>query len=255
MIDNSIKLGENTRLPLIKALVGSHNYNLNTSESDKDYKVFVLPTFDDLYSNTDYTQSISSDKEDMVVHDVRKLSQLFYKANVNYLEVLYSKDLQILLPKDHKSYEDLIELINKREEICKMNMPYLFHACKGMYYTYKKTMLNENKDFIESLGYAPKLAMGAYRIMDFLTRYKQFIRMDVQDPFALAINYFHEDEKHELLNIRNGIYSLDQMNAILEAKYNRTMAACEQYYLNQEEDIELKAWIDNKLKKIIKDNM
>ena len=34
---------------LIKALVGSHNYNLNTETSDKDYKVFVLPTFNELY--------------------------------------------------------------------------------------------------------------------------------------------------------------------------------------------------------------
>ena len=34
-----------------KSLVGSHNYNLNIETSDKDYKVFVFPTFDDLYFN------------------------------------------------------------------------------------------------------------------------------------------------------------------------------------------------------------
>ena len=31
------------RTVAFKSLVGSHNYNLNTPESDKDYKVFVLP--------------------------------------------------------------------------------------------------------------------------------------------------------------------------------------------------------------------
>ena len=50
-----------------KALVGSHNYNLNTSDSDKDYKLFVIPTLDDLYFNKSFLTlivhlgSISSD--------------------------------------------------------------------------------------------------------------------------------------------------------------------------------------------------
>lgn len=40
------------RIVVLKALVGSHNYNLNTESSDKDYKYFVLPTLDDLYNGT-----------------------------------------------------------------------------------------------------------------------------------------------------------------------------------------------------------
>ncbi len=253
MTDNLTNI--NNRVPLFKALVGSHNYNLNTPESDKDYKLFVLPTFDDLYSNQDYTHSISSDKEDIVMHDIRKLSSLFYKANVNYIEVLYSKDLEILLPKEHKSYEDLKEILNQREEICKMNMPYLFHACKGMYHNKRKMMSNKGKDHIDSLGYAPKHAMGAYRIMDFLTRYKHFIETNVEHPFQLAIDYFYEKEREELLNIRNGIYSLDQIESILDTKYKRTIVACEDYYLSQTVNDKLKDWLDNKLKKIVKDNM
>ena len=86
----------NNRVSVLKALVGSHNYSLNTPESDKDYKLFVLPTFDDLYSREDYTVNINSKEEDIVVYDIRKLSSLFFKANVNYIEVLYSKELEIL---------------------------------------------------------------------------------------------------------------------------------------------------------------
>ena len=37
---------------MLKFLVGSHNYNLNTEESDKDWKVFLYPSFDNLYNNT-----------------------------------------------------------------------------------------------------------------------------------------------------------------------------------------------------------
>lgn len=243
------------RTPLLKALVGSYNYNLNTSESDKDYKLFVSPSFDDLYFKRSYTDNFNSDSEDLVIHDIRKLSDLFYKSNVNYIEVLYSKELEILLPKDHPNYKDLKSIIDNREEICKMNMSYLFHACKGMYFNKRNSMYNKGKDHIESLGYAPKHAMGAYRIMDFLTRYKYFIEIKAEHPFQLAINYFYDKEKEELLNIRKGIYSLEQINAILEAKYKTTIATCEEFYTSQSPDEELYNWLIDVLKKIVKDNI
>ena len=40
---------------LFRVLTGSHNYNMNTPESDKDYKIFVLPTFDDLYHGKEFS--------------------------------------------------------------------------------------------------------------------------------------------------------------------------------------------------------
>ena len=44
------------RETVFKALVGSHNYNLADKNSDKDYKVFVLPTFEDLYNGVQYSK-------------------------------------------------------------------------------------------------------------------------------------------------------------------------------------------------------
>ena len=244
------------RTPIFKALVGSHNYNLNTPESDKDYKLFVLPIFDDLYSGIEYTYSMTSDNEDITTSDIRKLSSLFYKSSINSLEILYSKELEILLPKEHKSYTDIESIFSNRENICKMNMPYLYQSSKGIFNSYRKTMLNkEHKSYNKTLGYSPKQAMNAYRAMDFLSRYKHFIRIGAEHPFSLAMNYFYENDKYELLNIKKGIYSLEQINAILDAKYNRTVVACEQFYLNQELDKEMLLWLNNKLKKIVKDNM
>ncbi|WP_206706321.1 zinc ribbon domain-containing protein [Anoxybacillus flavithermus] len=82
-----------------KALVGSYNYNLQTESSDKDYKVFFLPSFEGLYSGEKYSKSITSDTEDIEYHDVRKLSDMLRKSNVNFLEVLFSveevKDLSV----------------------------------------------------------------------------------------------------------------------------------------------------------------
>lgn len=72
----------------MSALVGSHNYNLNTEHSDLDYKYFVFPTFDDLYYKKEIAKSKTSDYLDYEVHDIRKLSQLWWKANINFIEVL-----------------------------------------------------------------------------------------------------------------------------------------------------------------------
>ena len=53
-IRDAFNFGE--RKVVFKALVGSHNYNLNDETSDKDYKYFVLPTFDDLYTGKMFSQ-------------------------------------------------------------------------------------------------------------------------------------------------------------------------------------------------------
>ena len=52
----------NGRKIAMKAFVGSHNYNLDTPESDKDYKYFVLPTFGDLYDGKQCSENYVSGK-------------------------------------------------------------------------------------------------------------------------------------------------------------------------------------------------
>lgn len=133
------------RKEMFRALVGSHNYNLNTETSDKDYKVFVTPSFDDLYFNKQFSKSYIGETEDFDCHDVRKVSNLWWKANVNFLEVLFSKELQ-LSPYLSKSSSYLIRSIFKnRDKIVKMNLPYLYNACIGMHLTKKKQIDKETK--------------------------------------------------------------------------------------------------------------
>ena len=109
-----------------KALVGSHNYNLQIESSDKDYKAFFLPSFEDLYSGEKYPKSITSDTEDIEYHDIRKLPNMLWKSNVNFLEVLFSMEVY--------KYDELYDkLRSKREEIVRMNLPYLYDACMGMF--------------------------------------------------------------------------------------------------------------------------
>ena len=65
---------------VFKSLVGSHNYNLATPTSDKDYKVFVFPTFDDLYFGQTYKHSTVGEHVDYQAHDIRKLPELLAPA-------------------------------------------------------------------------------------------------------------------------------------------------------------------------------
>ena len=82
------------RQVVLKALTGSHNYNLNTPDSDKDYKFFVTPTFDDLYSGNRFSNGKQSDEMDYTVHDIRQLSHLLWKSNPNFIEVLFSQEFE-----------------------------------------------------------------------------------------------------------------------------------------------------------------
>lgn len=243
------------RIPVLKVLTGSHNYNLNTPESDKDYKLFVLPTFDDLYNKNSYTEAIVTDEEDCTVYDLRKVAHLFWAANVNYLEVLYSVDTEILLSESAPGYKELKDILNHKEQLCKMNLSYLYHASRGMSFNKRNDMMKKkNKDFKEDLGYAPKHAMSAYRILDFLERYKNNLNSNIPDAFKKAICY-SDEEKEELLNIRKGIYSLEQINSVLDRKYKQIVESCADFYLEKEVDEALNSWLIDKLKIIVKGNI
>ena len=61
----------NHRIVVMKALVGSRNYNLNTESSDRDYKYFVLPSFDDLYNGVLFSTGRETPLVDYTIHDVR----------------------------------------------------------------------------------------------------------------------------------------------------------------------------------------
>ena len=158
-----------------KALVGSHNYNLQTETSDKDYKAFFIPSFIDLYYGEKYSKSITSDTEDIEYHDIRKLPDMLWKSNVNFLEVLFSVEVE--------KYDELYDkLRSKREEIARMNLPYLYDACMGMfnqkYKEFKRDVAYEDESCVVPMKQQPekvyKHAMSALRILDFFRTIQKF---------------------------------------------------------------------------------
>ena len=74
-------------------LVGSNNYNLDLSDSDKDYKGVVMPNFTDLYFNKTLNAQVDEHKS---LVDYRFFCQKLIKANPNYIEMLFSKEKEFL---------------------------------------------------------------------------------------------------------------------------------------------------------------
>ncbi|OEH94154.1 hypothetical protein BFG57_09535 [Bacillus solimangrovi] len=224
------------RKTVFTALVGSYNYNLSTTDSDKDYKAFFLPTFDDLYYGDKQSLSKTSLEKDIEYHDIRKLPIMLWKSNVNFVETLFSVEY---LDSDNKFFNYLFE---KREDIARMNLPYLYEACQGMFYQKKKEY---ERDIIKDTKKTYKHAMSALRIIDFLHRYKQ----NDFSSFKSAIWYPNNDSyKDFLLSVRSG--NVCGIESLLINK-EKSLESIKDYYKLIEPNKELKMEIDATLKQHI----
>lgn len=230
------------RKDVFKALVGSHNYNLNTLTSDKDYKVFYYPSFDDLYYGDKSSKVKTSTIEDVEYHDIRKLPDMLWKSNVNFIEVLFSVEVE--------QYDGLYkDLHNKREAIAGMNLPYLYDACMGMFY---KKVKEYERDLAKGENWEKinKHVMTATRIVDFLDRYASN-----GWNFGKAINYKNEEAmRGTLLSIKNGEYKREvQLNLFIDGSKN-LLAAMKNVYKSQLEDLETKEWLYKTVKFEVEEN-
>ncbi|MGG3987449.1 DNA polymerase beta superfamily protein [Bacillus smithii] len=225
-----------------KALVGSHNYNLTVPESDKDFKVFFIPSYDDLYSGEKYSKAMISDKEDIEYHDIRKLPDMLWKSNVNFLEVLFSQEVY--------EYDDLYRILhNRREEIARMNLPYLYDACMGMFFKKKKEFERVYKS--NNLNKSCKHVMSAVRIVDFLKRY-----VSNKWGFQKAVFYSaNEFTRKKLLNIRRGKYqSKDELQALI-SESELLLKKMKDVYKEQKEDYDIKEWVYETVKEHVKSHL
>lgn len=229
----------------LKSLVGSHNYNLAHKDSDKDYKVFVIPTFEELYNGRFFSKDIITPTEDNSIHDIRKLPELFFKANLNYLEILASKELYIT-----EWHEELFEIYKLRNEIYKMNLPKLYNACFGMF-KQKMSLLGKGTEgtqhLVDLYGYDTKQATHAFRNLKFLV---DFHSTEFED-FENTIKFDGEDLKL-MLSIRNGEFTKhdfeDMANDFAFYKVSPLVAD----YHAEEPNFELKEQLDQLIMNLVK---
>ena len=239
------------RIELFRCLVGSHNYNLNDETSDKDYKVFIAPNFDDLYYNKQFSKSYIGETEDLDIHDIRKCSNLWWKANVNFLEVLYSNEI-IINPKLSRYTKGKIQdIFSIKEDIVKMNLPYLYNACIGMHLTKKKQIdkgTQSTQQLVDKYGYDTKQALHAIRILEFLMRFADNGFKD----FKSAIRYEDYDlYKTRLISIKNGKFSKELFEQLVDGMFCEVEGKYKYIYYNQNVNQHTKNYLDKIIKAIV----
>lgn len=232
------------REAVLAARVGSWNYRLNDECSDEDFKFFVLPILDDLYANKMYHTSIVGAKIDYSAHDVRKIRDLLFKANIAYLEVFESDQLEY----DAFEHPEMHAIVGMKKDIYKMNLPYLYTACMGQHFG-KIDRLNKATEGTEHLlqlyGYNTKEALHAYRNVDFLVRFAETGFRD----FRKALKYA-SGEYSEMIGIKHGRLTRQEF---LEKSAKRKSEA-ERYqslYYDQPILHEVKEKIDSLIKQLV----
>lgn len=92
-------------------LQGSQNYGLNYEGNDVDTKAIILPTFNDfiLGKALEGKTIILDNEEHIDVKDIRVMFNMFKKANISYLELLFT-DYIIVNPKYQYIVDDLIKV-------------------------------------------------------------------------------------------------------------------------------------------------
>lgn len=232
------------------SLVGSHNYNLNELNSDKDYKVFVVPSFDDLYYNQQYSKASIGEDIDYEVHDIRKLASLLWKGNIHFIETLFSEEYYLGPELWAKRMGDIL---NQKDRLARMNLSYLWDACQGKFFNKFKALEKATagtKDLFKKYGYDTKQAQHCYRCLDFLERYQ---KRDFND-FKGAIYYDEGAERDFIINIKQGVFSLDEFKKMVQAKQNE-ISRLERLYKIQSADNVLHEVLDKQVKKLIRESM
>ena len=189
---------------MLKFLVGSHNYNLNTEESDKDWKVFLYPSFDNLYNNTYNTRPTTiTENEDVETKDIRQMMDLFEKCNPAYFELLYSKESD---HSDNMSESKFLNYILKnRDAIIFHNLPKFFSACMGTYDQKIKSLLkgtSGTQHLMEKFGYDTKAEVHAYRNLDIIERLYVIIECVVRYRQANWVHIVQNPKEHRDIIIR-----------------------------------------------------
>ncbi|MGE7726998.1 hypothetical protein [Bacillus cereus] len=245
------------RTPFLKALVGSHNYNLQVPESDRDEKLFVLPTFDDMLTNRDFTKSYTpKDGDDFDYKDVRHLGHLWWKSNVNFTEVLFSKELTVFPGAEHF----VEQLVEKKEDIARMNLPYLYNSSLGTLRQKLKTaernykasipMFRDGepvvvKGIVEPWG---KEMMTGYRLGDFFLRYHN----NGFESFLDAIRY-SDEERADLLAFRNQEMTYEEGLALVREKEAQLLKV--QFNYSEEDGLKTKQFVDDVVHEVVKQNL
>jgi len=229
----------------VNALTGSYNYNLNTPTSDKDYKFFVFPNFDDLYAGKMFANAVTSPTLDATCHDVRQLVELVWKANLNFIEVLFSEACV------RDSSLDFIFIA--RDSLATMNLYTFFKATYGMHLMKIKDLKKGTGNttmLVEKFGYDTKQACHALRCLYVISRFMEYGHMGKTLWFE-----DNDPQRSILLDVKAGKYSEAEFLEYVTSWHNVWKGEAEKFYHNATPDEKAYKWAQDKLKKVVKANL
>lgn len=226
----------------MKVLVGSHNYNLNNERSDKDYKFFVFPSFDDLYDGLRFSDAKQSDNFDYSVHDVRSLGDLIATANLNFIEVLYSTE---------KIVDYTLQWLYQDADVyATANLPRFYSATYGMAYQKIKELHKgtaKTDVLISEFGYDTKQASHAIRCLYTLSHFLCTGKM--QSALWYKSDSF---DRNVVLNVKNGFYSENDFLSLIKEWEVFWGSETKRFFQSQQPNMPVLEQLNYKIKEVIK---
>lgn len=232
----------------LKVLSGSHLRNLNTPDSDLDYKRFIIPSFNSLFNGKMVKNLTTSSEVDIETHDIRRLVGLLEKANITYVELLFSPEIKTY------GYSEMEGLISMRESIASMNLSSLFSSNIGIYNSQREQMTKETSEDTARLiaihGYNPK---KFYVAQHFLRVLRKYCEQDFTN-FASVVWYTGK-EREEMLEYKSGVYPLSEAYKLLDDSLALCRGNIATDYKQHSLDVDTREKMINLIKKLVRDSL
>ena len=109
-------------------LYGSQNYGINTPTSDVDTKAILIPNINKICAQEKWeSKELLVDEEHCEVKDIREMRNMWFKQNMNFLEILFTKYYIV----NDKYKEDWKNIKQYAEEISKIDLKKMYKSVMG----------------------------------------------------------------------------------------------------------------------------
>ena len=148
-------------------LYGSQNYGLDTSMSDIDSKIIILPSIDDIVlRRKPVSTSVEVAGGLTDIKDIRVMFEIYKKANINFLETLFTN--YYILNTEYVTR--FTPMWDRREEIANFNLSSMKKAIFGMAKEKQNALFKEYPSQLEQIkqfGYSGKQLHHILRLKEF----------------------------------------------------------------------------------------
>lgn len=221
---------------ILKVIGGSHAYGMNTPTSDIDYRGVALPPPSWLIGfppgdDSSLTKESKTADDDLTIHTLTKFCRLALKGNPNILEILFCRD------------QDVAHLTEAGAQLRALGPRFLSRRAYAAFSGYAFGQLKRartarsrhgvHSDLVELYGVDTKNLAHLIRLM----------RMGLELIRDGEVNVYRPDASL-LLDIRNGKYTLNQVEKMAEELDAECLAAISTSPLPEKPDEGvIEAWV------------